>query len=71
MLGHLVLVEHGADLDADVGGTAQRLALATDRCGDLGQVPLGCREQVLSLAAALAGEVWIAADDEPLAGEVG
>ena len=71
MLGHLVLVEHGADLDADGGGTAQRLAPATDRRGDRRQVALGGGQEVLPLAAALAGEVGIAADDQPLAGEVG
>ena len=48
MLGHLVPVEHDADLDADLGGTARRLAPATDRRGDVGQVA-----QVLPLAAAL------------------
>ena len=52
MLGHLVPVEHDADLDADLGGTARRLAPATDRRGDVGQVALG-GQQVPPLAAAL------------------
>ena len=72
MLGHLVRVEHRADRERDLGGAAQRIALARRRrpgCGR-GRVSVAA-EQVLALAAALGGEVGIAADDQPLAGIIG
>jgi hypothetical protein len=71
VLGHLVLVEHGADLEADFGFAAQRLALAGHGGGDAGGVALGGGEQILALAGALASERAVAADDQPLAGELG
>jgi hypothetical protein len=39
VLGHLVLVEHGADLEADLSFAAQRPALADHGGGDAGEVP--------------------------------
>ena len=71
MLGHLVLVEHRADRERDLGRAAQRIALAGDRGLDAGEVALGGGEQVLALAGALGGEIGVAADDQALAGEVG
>ena len=71
VLGHLVLVEHGADREADFGFAAQRLALAGHGGGDAGEVALGGGEQILALAGALGGERAVAADDQPLAGELG
>ena len=70
-LGHPVLVEHGADLEADVGFAAQRLALAGHGSGNASEVALGGGEQIRALAGALAGERSVAADDEPLARELG
>ena len=71
MLGHLVLVEHGADFEADFSFAAQRLALAGHRGGDAGEFALGGGEQILALAGALGGESPVAADDQPLAGKIG
>jgi hypothetical protein len=66
-----VLVEHGADLEADFSFAAQRLALASHGGGDAREVALGGGEQILALAGALAGECAVAADDQPLARELG
>ena len=71
MLGHLVLAEHGADRDADLGCAAQGLALTRHAGCDFGQVALGGGEEVLALSGALAREIGVAADDQPLAGKVG
>ena len=62
-----MLVEHGADGDADLGRTAQRTALAPQPGGDSGEPALGRLQQVLALAAAPDGEVGIAADDKAFA----
>ena len=53
------------------GFAPQRLALAGHGGGDAGEVALGGGEQILALAGALAGEGAVAADDEPLARELG
>jgi hypothetical protein len=50
-----VLVEHGADFQADFGRAAQRLALAGDGSGDAGEVTLGGGEQIRALARAFGG----------------
>ena len=52
VFGHLVLVEHGSDGEADLPRAAQRLGLAGGGGGDLGQIALGGGEQVLALAGA-------------------
>jgi hypothetical protein len=70
VLGHLVLVEDGADREADLGGAPQRRALAGDRGRDAGKLALGRLEQLLALAAALGGKRRVAAQDQALAGEV-
>jgi hypothetical protein len=57
-----VLVEHGADREADFGLATQRLALAGNGGSDAGEVALGGGEQILALAGALAGERAVAAD---------
>jgi hypothetical protein len=66
-----VLVEHRADLEADFGFAAQRLALAANSSGNAGKVALGGGEQILALAGALAGESAVAADDQSLPRELG
>jgi hypothetical protein len=66
-----VLVEHGADLETDFSFAAQRLALAGDGGGDAGEVTLGGGEQILALTRSLGGERPVAADDQPLARELG
>src|SRR5271167_4232023 len=71
MLGHLVFVEHGADGEANLGGSAQRLGLAVDGGGDPGQIALGGLYEVLALAGALAGQGGVAANNQPLAGKLG
>ena len=71
MLGHLVLVEHGADLERDRCGATQRIARARDGGLDAGKLALGGLEEFAALAAALGREVGVAADDQALAGEVG
>ena len=71
MLGHLVLVDHRADRERDLGGAAQRIALAGDGGLDAGEIALGGGEQVFPLAGALGGEIGVAADHQPLAGEIG
>jgi len=57
VLGHFVLVEHGADLQADFGFAVQRLAFADHRGGNASEVALGSGEQILALAGTLAGEI--------------
>ena len=52
MLGHFVLVEHGADGKADFGGATQRLALAGHRGGGARQFALSGGEQLLAFAGA-------------------
>jgi hypothetical protein len=68
VLAHLVLIDHGADLEADLGHTAQRRALALDRQLDAAEIALGDGQQVRALAPALRRQLPIAADDQPLAG---
>ena len=50
---------------------AERLALASDSSLDAGEVAFGCRQQFLALARALGSEIGIAANNQPLIGEVG
>ena len=71
MLAHLVLIEHGADRERDLGLPRERLPLASDGGLDAGEVALGGGQQILALAGALGGELGVAADDQPLAREVG
>ena len=71
VLGHLMLVDHLADRERDLGGATQRIALARHGCLDAGKITLGGGEQVLALAGALGGEIGVAADHQALAGEVG
>ena len=71
MFLHFVRVEHLAHLERDRGGAAQRIALAPDSGLDAREVLLGRRQQLFAFAGAFGGEVGIAADDQPLAGEVG
>ena len=66
VLGHLVPIQRGADLQRDFRRPAQRLMPAFDRRPDSGERLLGRRKQCLAFAAALAGEIRIAADDQPL-----
>jgi hypothetical protein len=49
----------------------QRITLAFDSVFDAGEILLGRGQQLFMLAAALGGEIGIAADHQPLAGEVG
>ena len=67
VLGHLVAVDDGADLERDLGLAAQRLARAPDGGGDDGEIDFGRGQQILALAGALAREIGIATDDEPFA----
>jgi hypothetical protein len=45
-------------------------AVTLDQQFDLQQIGLGEREELLALARALAGELRVAADDQPLIGEL-
>ena len=65
-----MLVEHGADGDADPGRAAQRAALVVQPGGDGIEPALGGIEQFLPLVATSGGEVGIAADDEAFTGIV-
>ena len=71
VLGHLAPVDDGADLERDLGLAAQRLAGTPNRGRNGGKVLFSRGQQVLSLAGALAGEIAIATDDEPLARIIG
>jgi hypothetical protein len=64
VLGHFVLVEHGADFKADFGGATQWLALAGHRGGDARQFALSGGEQLLALPGALDRQRSVAADDQ-------
>ena len=70
VLGHLVLVEDGADRHADLRLAAERRALAGDGRCDTGKLALGGGQQILALAGALGGERGIAAQDQALAREI-
>ena len=65
-----MLVEHGADGDADPGGASQGAAFVVQPGGDRFEQAFGGVEQLLALVASPGGEVWIAADDEAFAGIV-
>ena len=67
----MCLIQRGADLERDFGRPAQRLMPAFDRPLDRGERLLGRRQQRLAFAAAFAGEVRIAADDQPLVRIIG
>src|SRR6516164_11197363 len=71
VLGHLVAVDDGADLEANLVFAAQRLPGARDGGGDDGEIAFGRGQQVETLAVALGGEFAVAADDEPLARIIG
>jgi hypothetical protein len=65
VLGHLALVEDGADLEADFSFATHRLALAGHRGGDAGEVPSSRRMNLWlhwkRLLQALAGKAGGAA----------
>jgi hypothetical protein len=67
-----VAVDVAADALADLAGgrSVQAPALRVDRALDLGEQALGRLQQLLAPLPALVGDVRVAADDEPLAGEV-
>src|SRR5271166_5150797 len=71
MLGHLVFVDDFADRERDLGGAAQRITFARDGGLDAGEVALGGGQQILALAAALCGEIGVAADHQAFAGKSG
>jgi hypothetical protein len=64
-----VLVEDGADCDADLGLAAKRPALALDSQADAAQVPRGRGQEILALAGALVSQKRIAAEDQALVRE--
>src|ERR1700756_341771 len=71
VLAHLAAVQHRANRQADLGGLAQpNLALAADTRLDARQLAFGSDQQVLALACPFAGQIAIAADDQPLAREL-
>jgi len=69
MLGHLVVADHRADGQSDLGGRAGGCAWPEARC-DPSQVTLGRRQQILALARALLSQQRIAANNQPLAGKL-
>src|SRR5271166_6880235 len=66
-LGHLVLVERGADLQRDCGLAAQRIAGAANGLADWGEVAFGGFQQVLALPGPQARQFRIAADHQAFA----
>ena len=71
MFGLSVVVDDGADGHTDLRRAAQGLSLASDRGRDLGQIALGGFEQVLALAGALARQLGVATNNQPLARKLG
>jgi hypothetical protein len=71
MFFHFVGVEHRADRERDLGGATQRIALALDRGFDAREILLSGAQQLFALAAALRGEIGIAADHQPFARKIG
>jgi hypothetical protein len=59
------------DREPNLRGAAQRTTFAGDGGLDAGEVALGGGQQVFALAGALGGEIRVAADHQPLGGEVG
>ena len=71
VLGDLAPPQRRARLQGDLGRAPERVAGAR-RCRlDLGDILLGCGEQVFALARPLGGQGGIAADDQPFAREIG
>ena len=62
VLGHLVLVDDLAHLEADLGLAAQGAALALGGRGDARQATLGSGQQILALARALLGKDRVPTD---------
>ena len=65
VLGHFSAVQHGADRDADLGGTAKARALAPDLHLDASQLTFGRSQQIFTFARAFHRKFAIAADDQP------
>jgi hypothetical protein len=59
VLGDLVAVDDGADLEGDLGLAAQWIARTPNGGGDDGEIGFGRRQQVLALARALAREIGL------------
>ena len=72
VLGDLVLVGDAADALADLPGgcVSERAAGPVDHLADLVELALGRAQQLLALPCALGGQVWVAAEDQSLAGEL-
>jgi hypothetical protein len=70
MFDHFVFVDDGADGQANRRRAAQRLGFPDDGGRDLGEIAFGGFEEVLALAAALAGQIRVATNNQPLAGKL-
>ena len=71
VLRHLVGIDYRPHREPDLGLAPERPMAPTDLACDARQIALGGDEQLLALAGALARELGIAADDEPLARVIG
>src|ERR1051325_44713 len=69
MLGHLMPIDGGADRERDLCGTAQRSASAYHSGLDACEIALSGGEEFFTFAAALGGQIGIAADHQALVGE--
>src|SRR3954469_2620212 len=69
MLGHLMPIDGGADRQRDLCRSAQRSASAQHGCLDACEIALSGGEQFFTFAAALGGQIGIAADHQALVGE--
>src|SRR5271165_5328024 len=63
VLGHFMLADDGADGEADLGFSPERLALAPHGGGNGGEIAFRGAQQILALAGALGGERGVAAQD--------
>src|SRR3954447_21998056 len=69
MLGHLMPIDDGADRQRDLCRSAQRSASAQHGGLDACEIALSGGEQFFTFAAALGGQIGIAADRQALVGE--
>src|ERR1700745_476645 len=69
VLGHFLLVDHGADRQTDLGGSLEARACAFDLGFETAEAALCYGQKLLALARTFCRKLAIAADNQPLARE--
>ena len=71
VFGHLVGIDDGTDSETNLGLAAQWCMAPANLGGNARQITLGGCQQVLALAGAFAGQIGIAANNQPFARIIG